>query len=312
MSQCDKPSLAARILLVSRARFLTAGAAPVLVGSALGYAVAGNFEPLLFALALSAIILLQAGANMANDYFDHLSGNDQANSNPTPFSGGSRCIQTGIISPRATLLAALAALALAAMMGIAIVLLTGSLFILGLGLVGLLGGYFYTATPLKLGYRCTGEVVIFLLFGLLPVCGAYFLQTARLDVGVLLPGSIVGILVFLIILINEFPDAPADAAVNKKTLVVALGVEASIWIYRIALLTSYAIALAALLLYRPMFHAGLLYLLTLPLAGLATKSANKQDLSTPGRYKANQQTILLHCLGSLALTTGLVVAGLTH
>jgi len=211
-------------LLASRPKFLVASAAPVFVGSALGYATAGTFQPMLFILAMLAIMALHAGANIANDYFDHTSGNDWLNRNPTPFSGGRRYIQEGILSPKATLIIALAALAVGSVIGIVIVWLTRSVFILILGLIGLLGGYFYTASPVRLGYRCIGEFVIALLFGLLPVYGSYYLQTQTIGQLPLLPACIVGILIFLVILVNEFPDIVADAAVNKRTLVVRFGV----------------------------------------------------------------------------------------
>ncbi len=299
------------LFLASRPKFLTASAAPVLVGSCLGYATVGSFNPVLFFLALLAIMALHSGANIINDYFDHLSGNDWVNKNPTPFSGGRRYIQQGILSARATLLTALFFLTLGSSIGIVIVLLTKSLFILIIGLIGLLGGFFYTAPPIKIGYHCIGEFVIALLFGLLPVYASYYLQTETIDTIPLLPAVIVAILIFLVILINEFPDAPADAAVNKKTLVVYFGVPASIWIYRIALIGSFVIA-AAMLLYHTMFFAGLFYLITLPVAALAIKSANKKDLATPGQYRASQITVLLHSVGSLALTSGFVIAGIRN
>jgi len=300
------------LFLASRPKFLLASAAPVLVGSALGYATAGTFQPVLFILATLAIMALHAGANMANDYFDHASGNDRANQNPTPFSGGSRYIQEGILSPKATLIAALAALAVGSIIGIIIVLLTRSVFILVLGLIGLLGGYFYTASPIRLGYRCTGELVIALLFGLLPVYGSYYLQAEMIDMLPLLPACLVGILIFLVILVNEFPDVAADTAVNKRTLVVRFGVPACIWIYRIALAASYILAAAAVLIHRFMFFAGLFYLFTIPVAMAAIRFANKEDLTTPGRYRANKITILLHSIGAVALTVGFVVYGLKN
>ena len=292
----------------SRPNFLAASAAPVLVGSSLGYAITGSFNFGLFILALLAIMALQAGANMANDYFDHISGNDWKNNNVTPFSGGSRYIQDGVLSPRTELLAALTALAAGSVIGLIIVLLTKSLLILILGVIGLLGGFFYTAPPIKLGYRCVGEFVIALLFGLLPVFASYYLQTGNIDIIPLLPAGIVAILIFLIILINEFPDLAADTAVNKKTLIVRLGVPASVWIYRIALISGFVFA-AAMLISRSMFFAGLLYLLTLPVAVLAVKSANIKDLVKPGLFRANQLTVLLHTAGSLALTIGFIIMG---
>jgi 1,4-dihydroxy-2-naphthoate octaprenyltransferase len=298
------------LFLASRPKFLVASAAPVLVGSALGFATAGTFSPFLFILALLAITALHSGANMANDYFDHISQNDWLNKNPTPFSGGSRYIQQGILSPKAILLAALFTLAGGAAIGIVIVLLTRSVFILILGLIGLLGGFFYTAPPLRLGYRSVGEPVIALLFGLLPVYGSYYLQTQTICLIPLLPAVIVGILIFLVILINEFPDIAADAAVNKRTIVVRFGVPASIRIYRIALVISYLVAAVAAMIYHPFVFAGLLYLLTLPVAVVAIKVANKKDLVKPGQYRASQITVLLHLVGSLALTIGFIISGL--
>jgi len=297
------------LFLASRPKFLVASIAPVLVGSAVGYAMAGVFQPLLFILALLAIMALHAGANMANDYFDHLSGNDWVNRNPTPFSGGSRYIQQGILSPKAVLLGALVFLAVGSAIGIVIFLLTKSIFILILGLIGLLGGFFYTAPPVQLGYRSIGEFVIALLFGLLPVYGSYYLQTETLDAAPLLPGCIVGILIFLVILANEFPDAAADAAVNKRTLVVRFGIAVSVWIYKVVLIASFIVA-AAMLVYRPFVFAGLFYLFTLPIMIIAIMSANKDDLAKPGRYRTSQTTILLHFVGTLALTAGFIAYAL--
>ena len=94
-----------------------------------------------------------------------------------------------------------------------------------------------------------GELAIALLFGLLPVYGSYYLQTTKIDFAPLLPACIVGILISLVILVNEFPDLTADAAVNKKTLVVHFGVPATVWIYRVALAASFVIA-AAMLIFR--------------------------------------------------------------
>ena len=292
------------LFLASRPKFLVASAAPILVGSCLGYAAAGTFSPHLFILALLAIMALHAGANMANDYFDHISGNDEANKNPTPFSGGRRYIQQGILSPRATLLTALFFLIAGAAIGTVIFLLTQSVFILILGLIGLLGGFFYTAPPVQLGYRCVGEFVIAMLFGILPVYGSYYLQTETIDTIPLLPAAIVGILIFLVILVNEFPDVAADAAVNKRTLVVRFGIPPAIWIYRAALIASFLIAAVAMVIYPLCFFAGLFYLLTLPIAVLAIKFVNKRDLVKPGQYRASQITVLLHTLGSLALAIG--------
>ena len=260
-----------------RAPFFTASIIPVLVGTALAYATAGIFQPLLFILALLAIVSLHAGANMANDYFDHLSRNDWINRNVTSFSGGSQLIQQGLLPPTAVLIAAWVALTIGAITGLVIVLLTKSVFLLALGLTGLLGGYFYTADPIRLGYRAAGESVIALLFGLLPVYGSYYLQTASFDLAPLFPGILIAILIFLVILINEFPDVQADREVNKKTLVVLFGERSAARIYKTVLLAGYAIAASVILPLPGMALAAGFYLLTLPMAVIALKFLKHDD-----------------------------------
>ncbi len=297
------------ILLASRPQYLGASAAPVLVGSALGYAVGGDFSVGLFLLATLSIMALHGGANIVNDYFDSLSRNDWVNEHPTPFSGGRQFIQRGILSPRATLLAGLGYLAFGAAVGLIIVVLTQSLFILGIGVLGVLGAFFYTAKPIQLGYRGVGEILIGFLFGILPVYGSYYLQAQSVDWLPVLPALIVAILIFLVILVNEFPDLPADSQVGKRTMIVALGIPPCVLIYRAAMIATYVMA-ALMLSQNATFFAGLFYLLTLPFAIFAMRAANPADLVKPGMYRANQLTILLHNVGSVTLAGGLLVPGL--
>lgn len=292
--------------LATRPAFLTASAAPVLVGSCAGLAGGATFHWPLFLLALVGIMALHAGANAVNDYCDHLSGNDWVNTNPTPFSGGRRFIQQGLLTPRATLLIGLACLGIGGALGLIILAMTRSLFVLGIGLAGILGALFYTARPVQLAYRGIGEVVIGLLFGLLPVYGSYVLQTQRIDGVPLVPALIVSDLIFLVIFINEFPDRRADAQVGRRTLVVRLGVARCARLYRLALMCTYALAVG-MLFQEVTLWAGVLYLLTLPLAVLAWRAASPQALEATGQWRANQLTILVHGLGSLALALGLAL-----
>jgi 1,4-dihydroxy-2-naphthoate octaprenyltransferase len=295
--------------LATRPAFLTASAAPVLVGSALGFATTGTFCISLFLLALFAMMLLHSGANVANDYYDHIFGNDQANKNPTPFSGGSRFIQDGIMSPKATLLESIILLAAGGLLGIIIVIQSSPL-ILVLGIVGLLGGFFYTAGPIKLSYRGLGEVTIAFLFGILPVTGSYYLQTGRVDYHVVPAALITALLIFLIIFINEFPDIVPDASVGKKTLVVRFGVKACAVLYRAALALTYLVAAASLFFNKYMFYASIAYLLTLPLGINVFMLANPKNLTEVWDVRINARTIILHAVGALALIAGFIVYGL--
>jgi len=189
--------------------------------------------------------------------------------------------------------------------------LTKSGFILALGLAGLGGAYFYTASPLRLGYRGVGELIIGLLFGILPVYGSYHLQTGTIDLAPLVPSIIIAMLIFLVILVNEFPDAPADRAVNKKTLVVIFGDKTAICIYKIVLIATFCVAIDAMLIFKNLaLMPGLLFLLTIPLAVVILKSLKKEILHNPSGHRSNQLTILLHLVGGSLLAAGFLLSAL--
>ncbi|MDD5011603.1 MAG: prenyltransferase, partial [Phycisphaerae bacterium] len=134
-----------------RAPFCVASAMPVIIGTAIAYKHTGDINFILAVLALLAAASIHLGANIANDYFDHLSGNDEHNDNKTPFSGGSRMIQNKLLTPKEVLTGSIIFLIIGAAWGIVILIMTKSIFVLALGIIGILGGFFYTAPPLKLG-----------------------------------------------------------------------------------------------------------------------------------------------------------------
>ena len=81
-----------------RAPFFTASMAPVILGAAVAWNRFHIFNLFLFLLTLLGAVLIHGGINLSNDYFDFKSGADQKNLHPTPFSGGSRVIQEGLLS----------------------------------------------------------------------------------------------------------------------------------------------------------------------------------------------------------------------
>ena len=88
------------VFLATRLPFLTATLIPVGLGGVVA-AHDNAFHALWFVLALVAAIAVHLGLNMANDLFDDANGADAANMNPTPFSGGSRVLQYGLVTRRA-------------------------------------------------------------------------------------------------------------------------------------------------------------------------------------------------------------------
>ena len=90
-------------LRAMRVPFFTATIIPVALGSVIAWHDTASFLWVRFWLTMAGAVLIHAGTNLANDYFDHITGCDEANPTPTPFSGGSRVIQEGLITPRSIL-----------------------------------------------------------------------------------------------------------------------------------------------------------------------------------------------------------------
>ena len=234
--------------VAARLPFLTASVLPAVAGTAGAWRAEGALRAGLAALAIVGVALIQAGANLANDYFDHRSGADAANRAVTPFSGGSRVIQEGILSPRAVVAAAALCLAAGAACGIVLWRLTPGHTLLAIGLAGMAIAWFYTAPPVRLAHRGLGELGIFVAFGLLPVLGVEWVQRGRLTAEVGWLGVPAGLLVAAILLVNEFPDAAADAAAGKRHLVVRLGRARAVVLYELLVVGAYASVAAAVVL----------------------------------------------------------------
>ncbi len=307
-----RPSTVRVWLREMRAPFFVASAVPVIIGTAAGFAATGEFHPGLFALALAGTVALHGGANVANDYFDHVSGNDAANHNLTPFSGGSRVIQEGLLTPRQVLAGACAFWVVGATAGVALFGLTGSYFVLALMCVGLLGGYGYTAPPVRLGYRGVGELAIAVLFGVLPVAGAFAVQTGRFEWWTLAPGALTGLVVALILFINEFPDEEADRAAGKRTIVVLLGRARAARLFMVLLPAVWVAAAAATWLIPPMRLGGLLFVATFPLMIFTLRFAAVELAGASRRFVANALVIALHVIAGLSMAAGFVISGLNR
>ncbi|MBT4112338.1 MAG: UbiA family prenyltransferase, partial [Candidatus Marinimicrobia bacterium] len=216
-----------RWMTVVRAPFLTATIAPILLGSAIAYKQFGTFDWSIFWLVLLGAIFAQCGTNTINDYFDHKSRTDELNKLASPFNGGSRAIQSGLMTPANMLLVSV--LFFGSTIGIGLELnnlLFGDYFAISvlmyLGLIGVFLGVMYTGF-LKLAYNGLGDLAVFIGFGPLMVYGAAYMQNQSVDPLTTLLFSIpVGIFIALVLFINCFQDYNADKAANKNSWVVRL------------------------------------------------------------------------------------------
>lgn len=244
-----KPRLPTLQLLFRATRFpfLTATAAPVLIGVGTA-AYLGYFDPLLFILTLIGASLIHLALNMANDYYDTKLGADPANITPTPFSGGSRILHYGLMTPKQLLSLIVLFYGVGIEIGLYLAFLRGLIPILAVMTTGVLISIFYTAPPLKLAYRGLGEVAVGIGFGPIIVLGSHYVQTQFFSPEALLASIPIGILIMLILYVNEIPDAPYDKAAGKHTLVTRLSKENVLKGYKLSLAATYAVIVAAVVL----------------------------------------------------------------
>jgi 1,4-dihydroxy-2-naphthoate octaprenyltransferase len=293
-SSDPRPSHVGSWLLAARPKTLSAASVPVLVGSACAFALEGfRWGPALAALA--GALLLQIGANFANDVYDYEKGADTAER-----LGPTRAVQAGLITPSAMKRGMYVVFALSLLIGAYLTAVAGPI-ILAIGLVSIVSAIAYTGGPYPLGYNGLGDLFVFVFFGLVAVCGSVFVQTGDvpwLSVWCSLP---VGALATAILVVNNLRDFEQDAKAGKRTLAVRFRPKAVIYEYWLLLALAYAVPL-----FLATSSAGgrfvLLPLLTLPLArrlmrAVATERGRELNARLAGTAKLLLLFGLLFALG---------------
>ncbi len=290
---------AKRMLHASRPKFFTASIMPVIIGTAWGVHIGGSFDVPVFLLALFATVCVQAASNVLNDVGDDDSGTDPQNVDRIyPYTGGSRFIQTGIMSSRQMAMLGISQIAAAAIAGLVLIYLKGPV-VLYFGLAGVALGVLYSLGPARLSSLGVGEAAIGIAFGIIPVSGAAWLQGAPLDATLLLVSLPVSAWVTAILLINEVPDIAADANAGKRTLPVRFGLQATALIYLslhigAAAVTGWLTFRGVLPLAAPIVPV-LLLLLAIKASGAIQSGIENRGAMT----KAIESTLAIHLIGSL-------------
>ncbi|MGY5872288.1 MAG: prenyltransferase [Candidatus Thorarchaeota archaeon] len=312
---------------------IPASIVPIFVGTAIAYGLHGVFYLDLFLATLIAGVFLHWGADVTNDYFDHTeekTGSDDINVEfIRPYSGGSRTIQQGLLTPREVAIGAVVCYLVALIFGIYLVLQVGWV-ILAFGLIGAFLGFFYSTPPIRLVKRGVGELIIGITFGIMMVVGSFYVQVQTpipLTPSILNPFNWVtiipfdqfleagfvsipcAILIALVLYINEFPDYKADRDANKRTFVVRLGRKHAAKGY--ALLMSAVYAGVVVMVFFDMIRLeALLALATLPLGVLGIVTALRHYDESAKLAPANWSTIMNQLLTGLFLTLGYILYGL--
>jgi 1,4-dihydroxy-2-naphthoate octaprenyltransferase len=238
-----------------RPRTLAAGAAPVLVGTALAVAD-GAFHPWAAIFALAGALALQIGTNIHNDYEDYVRGADGPDR-----VGPKRATAEGWVAPETVRRAAIGVFLAAVVIGVYLVA-RGGLPILALGLASVAAGYSYTGGPKPLAYVGLGDLFVLLFFGFAAVVGTYYVQALHTCAAAWWLGLGVGLLSTAILAVNNLRDHRSDSAAGKRTLAVRFGTGVARLEYTLCLAVAYLALLPATLAGHPGVLLGLLSLPT--------------------------------------------------
>ncbi|MDX9815806.1 MAG: prenyltransferase [Smithellaceae bacterium] len=294
-----------------RYHFVPSSFLPAILGGVVAWTQTGIIHHWFFFLVVLGVTLNHIALNMTDDYFDYLTAVDQKNKKTVnPYAGGSGTLTSGKIKPRDMRFVFASFYLLTMIIGLYLCV-ARTWWVLAFGLFGMASSYFYTAPPIRYGYRGFGEISQLVNFSLTIGLGAYVVQTvsfSREAFWVLLP---LGLMMFAMIVINEIPDRKDDAAAGKNNLVVLLGAKKAVWIYAAAMITAYSV-----ILFAPIFHLTsywiYLALFTLPWSARASFIL-KRNISDASRLApANLLTIRAHNLTGILLIVAYLIEGIKN
>lgn len=248
-----------------RFHYTSASFMPGILGAMIAWTTDGQFHPGLFLLVMLGLVLNHIALNMTDDYYDFRHLVDVfATEEGNPYAGGSRTLSDGLIQPQSMRRVFTTFYIIAIGIGLCLGMVKGP-FVLFLLVLGFFCAFFYTAPPIRFGYRGLGEIAQLICFGPAIGLGAYYVQAQRISWEAFWGTLPFGIMLFSMITINEIPDYFEDLKAGKLNLVARFGRETGVWLFIVSLLSAYGVILTGVLLRRiPLL--GLISLLTLPIA----------------------------------------------
>jgi 1,4-dihydroxy-2-naphthoate octaprenyltransferase len=283
----------------------TASVIPVLAGAALA-AVDGLFAWAPFVATLVGAMLIHSGTNIVNEIYDVRQGIDTIAS-----PRASHAIVKGRLTERGAFGLAFGAFALAIVVGLYLVALRGPAIVV-LGLIGLAGGYFYTAPPFQYKFHALGVPLVFLLMGPLMVVGSYFAISGEWSVTALILSIPVGCLVAAILHGNEWRDISEDTRAGIVTLSSRIGREWAHYSYVGLVLAAYiSLGLAVAVSLIP--PTTMIAIASLPYLVRVIRAA---ELGASGQARAiamiDLRTAQLHLAFGGMLVAGILLSGIGH
>ncbi|MBM4278609.1 MAG: prenyltransferase [Deltaproteobacteria bacterium] len=290
-----------------RFHYASASFMPGILGGMIAWTYDDQFRAGYFLLVMLGLILNHLALNMADDYYDFRHLVDVFDSHGNPYAGGSGTLSKGLIHPAHMRNVFTAFFVIAIGIGIYLGLVRGVLihFLLAFGFFC---AFFYTAPPIRFGYRGVGEIAQLLCFGPGIGLGAYYVQAQELSWEAFWGTLPFGIMLFSMITINEIPDYLEDRKAGKMNLVARFGREAGVKLFILSLLSAYGAILMGILLGKiPVI--GLISLLTLPIAYKTISILRKHYQDPIQMSPANLGMICIHNFTAILLILSYTIVG---
>lgn len=289
-----------------RAFSFTASSVPVLLGAALALHYPGKVMWILFPVVYIAGLLIHAATNLVSDYYDYKKDVDK---NYT--FGSSGVLVQGLLPAKHIFIGGLVLFGITAGLGIILIAVRG-VPILVLGLIGIVGGYFYTGRPFGYKYFGLGDFLVFILMGPLMVIGSYYCLTGTYNHPVLLASLPVGFLVMAILQGNNTRDIKHDTEAGIKTLENTLGPKGARVFYYFSLSAAY-LSVILMVIFKILSPWSLMVVLTLPLALKNIKKVAVSQPEIPEQLATiDVETAQLHFAFGLLLTISVLLHWFIH
>ena len=215
-------------LLAARPKTLSGAAVPVMIGVALAWVDAFQYEDGVFSWTAALLCLLfsfamQIDANFINDFFDFAKGTDDVETRLGP----RRACAQGWVKLDSMKKAIAFMTCLACVIGLPLAYYGGLEMIL-VGIFCVIFAFLYTTFFSYLGL---GDLLVLVFFGIVPVCCSYYVQLHVVTAEVFLASIACGLVIDALLIVNNFRDRDNDRLAGKNTIIVRLGPKAGLQLY---------------------------------------------------------------------------------
>lgn len=215
-------------LLAARPKTLSGAAVPVMIGVALAWVDAFQYEDGVFSWTAALLCLLfsfamQIDANFINDFFDFAKGTDDVETRLGP----RRACAQGWVKLDSMKKAIAFTTCLACVIGLPLAYYGG----LEMILVGIFCVIFAILYTTFFSYLGLGDLLVLVFFGIVPVCCSYYVQLHVVTAEVFLASIACGLVIDALLIVNNFRDRDNDRLAGKNTIIVRLGPKAGLQLY---------------------------------------------------------------------------------